>query len=93
MPSDRALQPPKEKDAAEGVPLVNLRVESTLTPLLGEFRGRPARDRAALARAMAGLSRLFLDHRPFLQDFEINPLIVLAAGAGVRAVDVRAVRR
>jgi len=38
MPSDRALQPPKEKDAAEGVPLVNLRVESTLTPLLGEFR-------------------------------------------------------
>jgi acetate---CoA ligase (ADP-forming) len=62
-------------------------------PLLGAFRGRPARDVAALARAMAGLSRLFLDHRPFLSDLEINPLMVRAAGAGVRAVDVRVLRR
>jgi acyl-CoA synthetase (NDP forming) len=62
-------------------------------PLLGEFRGRPARDLPALARAMAGLSRLFLEHRPFLRDLEINPLVALAAGAGVRAVDVRPVRR
>ncbi|HZT50551.1 MAG TPA: acetate--CoA ligase family protein [Stellaceae bacterium] len=61
--------------------------------LLGAFRGRPARDLAATARAMAGLSRLFLDHRPFLADLEINPLIALAEGEGVRAVDVRAVRR
>lgn len=61
--------------------------------LLGEFRGRPARDVAALAGAMTGLSRLFLDHRPYLSDFEINPLIVLAKGEGVRAVDVRAVPR
>ena len=36
---------------------------------------------------------LFLDHRPWLSDFEINPLIVLAQGDGVRAVDVRVVRR
>jgi succinyl-CoA synthetase beta subunit len=42
---------------------------------------------------MAGLSRLFLDHRPLLADLEINPLTVLAAGEGVRAVDVRVVRR
>ena len=62
-------------------------------PLLGEFRGRPARDAAAIARAMAGLSRLFLDHRPFLRDLEINPLVALGTGAGVRAVDVRPVRR
>ena len=61
--------------------------------LLGPFRGRPARDVAAAARAMAGLSRLFLDHRPFLADLEINPLMVLAEGNGVRAVDVRLVRR
>jgi acetate---CoA ligase (ADP-forming) len=61
--------------------------------LLGEFRGRPPRDIAAAARAMAGLSRIFLDHRPFLADLEVNPLMVLAAGEGVRAVDVRAVRR
>jgi acetate---CoA ligase (ADP-forming) len=62
-------------------------------PLFGAFRGRPARDAAAAARAMAGLSRLFLDHRPLLADLEINPLTVLAAGEGVRAVDVRVVRR
>ena len=41
---------------------------------------------------MTGLSRLFIDHRPWLSDLEINPLIVLAEGQGVRAVDVRAVR-
>ena len=63
------------------------------TALLGEFRGRPARDTAAVVRAMTGLSRLFLDHRPWLSDLEINPLIVLAQGEGVRAVDVRVVRR
>jgi acyl-CoA synthetase (NDP forming) len=61
--------------------------------LLDAFRGQPARDVAALAKAMAGLSRLFLDYRPWLADLEINPLMVLGEGAGVRAVDVRAVKR
>jgi acetate---CoA ligase (ADP-forming) len=61
--------------------------------LLGPFRGRAARDVDAAAHALAGLGRLFLDHRPFLADLEINPLIVLEAGKGVRAVDVRVVRR
>ena len=61
--------------------------------LLGAFRGRPARDVDAVAAAIEGLSRIFLDHRNHLSDLEINPLIVLAEGAGVRAVDVRPVRR
>ena len=61
--------------------------------LLDRFRGRPARDTDAVVRAIAGLSRLFLDHRPWLSDLEINPLIVLAKGEGVHAVDVRLVRR
>jgi acetyltransferase len=60
-------------------------------PLLGAFRGRPARDTDSLVRAMAGLSRLFLQYRDWLSDIEINPLIVLAQG--VRAVDIRTVRR
>jgi hypothetical protein len=34
-----------------------------------------------------------MDHRPFLSDLEINPLIVLAEGEGVRAVDVRTIFR
>ncbi|HJN94045.1 MAG TPA: acetate--CoA ligase family protein, partial [Dehalococcoidia bacterium] len=62
-------------------------------PLLGTFRGRPARDVDAVARAIAGLSRLFLDYRPWLAEMEINPLIVLEEGCGVRAVDVRTVRK
>jgi acetyltransferase len=60
--------------------------------LLGAFRGRSARDVDAVIRAMVGLSRLFLDHRPWLSDIEVNPLIVGAVGEGVRAVDVRVVR-
>jgi acetyltransferase len=61
--------------------------------LLGAFRGRPPRDVDAVVVAMTGLSRLFADHRTWLADLEINPLIVLAAGQGARAVDVRLVRR
>lgn len=61
--------------------------------LLGEFRGRPARDAGALIEAMTGLSDLFLKHRNHLADLEVNPIIVGAAGEGVRAVDVRPVFR
>ncbi len=61
--------------------------------LLGAFRGAPPRDVDALVRAMVGLSELYLDHRNHLSDLEINPLMVLAEGDGVRAVDVRPVRR
>jgi acetate---CoA ligase (ADP-forming) len=60
--------------------------------LLAAFRGRPARDIDAVVHAMTGLSRLFLDHRPWLSDLEINPLMVLGQGHGVRAVDVRLIR-
>jgi acyl-CoA synthetase (NDP forming) len=61
--------------------------------LLGSFRGRPARDIDALIAAMTGLSRLFSDHRALLSDLEFNPVMVLGKGEGLRAVDVRAVRR
>lgn len=61
--------------------------------LLGQFRGKPERDLDAVVRACTGLSRLFVDHRPWLSDLEINPLMVLAKGQGVRAVDVRMLRR
>jgi acyl-CoA synthetase (NDP forming) len=61
--------------------------------LLGAFRGRPARDVEALVAAIEGLSRLYLDHRDHLTDLEINPLVVLEEGQGVRAVDVRLVHR
>jgi len=57
--------------------------------LFTEFRGRPARDMDAVAKAISALSELYLDHRDVLDDLEINPLIVLGKGKGVRAVDIR----
>ena len=59
---------------------------------LDGFRGQAPRDVEALATAIAGLSSFFVDHRAWLSDIEINPLIVLERGKGVRAVDVRAVK-
>ena len=64
-----------------------------IAPLLGAFRGRPGRDMEALVGAMTGLSRLFVSCRKRCRAIEINPLIVRAAGEGVRAVDVRIVDR
>ena len=61
-------------------------------PLLGAFRGRPPCDVDALVRAVLGLSELFLTHRDFINDIEINPLMIGRQGEGVRAVDVRIVR-
>lgn len=61
--------------------------------ILGAFRGAPPRDVEALVAAICGLSAIFLDHRHRLADLEVNPLIVGAAGEGVRAVDVRPVLR
>ena len=57
--------------------------------LLGPFRGQPARDTDALVGAMLAASEVFLGVRDRLADIEINPLIVLAEGEGVRAVDIR----
>jgi len=57
--------------------------------LLAGFRGRPAADTEALVTAICGLSDFYLDHRHLLSELEINPLIVLPEGKGVRAVDVR----
>ena len=58
-------------------------------PLLAPFRGRPARDVDALSAAMLAAGDVFLGVRDRLADIEINPLIVLAEGEGVRAVDIR----
>ena len=60
-------------------------------PLLGQFRGRPVRDMDALVSAITTLSQLYLEHRDWISEIEINPLIVLERGCGVRAVDIRVV--
>jgi acyl-CoA synthetase (NDP forming) len=66
--------------------------ETKVSKLLAGYRGKPAADTDALVKAICGLSDFFLEHRHALADLEINPLIVGAAGQGVRAVDIRPVR-
>ncbi|MHA1108066.1 MAG: acetate--CoA ligase family protein [Alphaproteobacteria bacterium] len=67
--------------------------ELRVAKLLKGFRGAPPADVEALVKAVVGLSKFYLAHRPFLADLEINPLMVLAKGKGVRAVDVRPIAR
>ena len=67
--------------------------ELKVSKLLAGYRGKPASDVGALVRAICGLSDFYLDYRNLLTDCEINPLIVLPDGQGVRAVDVRFVQR
>ena len=57
------------------------------------FRGQAPRDVDALAQSIVGLSDFFIEHRTWLSEIEINPVIVLEEGKGIRAVDLRPVRR
>lgn len=80
------------------LPVTGDEVEDAIAQLRGRklfdaFRGRPARDVDALKRAVAGACDVFLEHRAEISDLEINPLFVGAVGEGVRAADVRLVRR
>ena len=56
--------------------------------LLKGFRGRPAADIDALMDALIALSNLATDLGDQVSALEINPLMVLPEGRGVRAVDV-----
>ncbi len=64
-----------------------------LKDLLAGFRGAPPADTDALVKAAVAFGDFYLDHRTWLADIEINPLMVLPKGQGVRAVDVRTVGR
>jgi succinyl-CoA synthetase beta subunit len=75
---------PLDRDGASRM-LQSLRAKA----LLGDFRGQPARDVEAVISAMLTLGQLFVENRDWLNDIEINPLIVREAGQGVRAVDIR----
>lgn len=56
-------------------------------PLLDGARGRPKADVAAVIDALMRLSALAIDLRDELAALDINPLTVLPAGRGVRALD------
>jgi len=63
--------------------------ELRLWPLLEGVRGNPALDVEAAADVIVRMSWLAADLGERLEDLEINPLMVRAAGAGVVAVDAR----
>ena len=61
--------------------------------LLRGYRGAPAADLDAVARAVSALSRFAAAHASELDAIDVNPLIALPRGQGVRAVDVLVVHR
>lgn len=56
-------------------------------PVLAGARGRPRADVDALVDAIVRLSALAMDLKDSISELDINPLIVLAEGRGVKAAD------
>jgi len=56
-------------------------------PLLHGFRGAPEADVEALGEAIAALSRLAADRAEEIAELDVNPLIVLPRGRGVKVAD------
>ena len=67
--------------------------ELKISTLIDGFRGGGPTDKDALIAGIKGLADFFLDHRTWLADIEINPLMVRPKGKGICAVDIRAVTR
>ena len=61
--------------------------------LLRGYRGQPRADEQALVHAMVRLSQFAAKHGEFLQEMDVNPLIVLPECKGVVAVDAVMIRR
>ncbi len=59
-------------------------------PLLASFRGSEPMDEDAIVDALVRLSQLSVDF-PEIQELDINPVIVLPRGKGLRAIDCRMV--
>ena len=74
---------PIDKDEA-----LEMMRETKAFALFEGFRGAPKLDADAVAEALVGLSRLVTAH-PEIKELDINPLMVLEAGKGCQAVDVR----
>jgi acetate---CoA ligase (ADP-forming) len=56
-------------------------------------RGRPPADTAALAEALAALSRFAHAHADEIDSIDVNPFLVRARGEGAVALDALIVRR
>ena len=56
--------------------------------ILEGFRGRPKADTEALVRVLVQIGQMATDLRDLLISLDLNPLMVLPEGKGVRVVDV-----
>ena len=61
--------------------------EVRIGAVLRGFRGGRRHDIAALARALVGLSELAASAKGLIAEVDVNPIMVLGEGQGVRAVD------
>jgi acetate---CoA ligase (ADP-forming) len=61
--------------------------ELRAAPVLRGLRGRPSVDLAALAKALATLSRFAAAQGPALKSLDVNPFLVLPEGQGALALD------
>ena len=61
--------------------------------LLKGFRGKPAADIGALADVLVRVSHLAVQLEGSVAELDINPLMVLPKGQGVKAVDALVVLR
>jgi acyl-CoA synthetase (NDP forming) len=75
------LAPISEEAASEAI------ASTRIMQLLTGFRGRPAGDIQAVARAMSALSRFIAEFSDRISEVEINPLAVLENGRGCIALD------
>ena len=55
--------------------------------LLDGYRGKPAADKEALAKALVAVSQMAVALAPRLKEMDINPVFVRAVGKGVAAAD------
>lgn len=78
------LAPLSPRDAEEMID------EVRSAKLLTGLRGAPPADRAALVQVILAIGQLSADC-PEIEELDVNPLLVLPAGRGVLAVDVRMV--
>jgi acetyltransferase len=57
--------------------------------LLEGFRGSPQADIKVLEEVLVKFSKLAMEFEPAIKEIEINPLLVLPVGRGVKALDAR----
>jgi acetyltransferase len=86
---DIAIHPaPVDRESAKNM-VLSLRGAA----LLQGFRGAPPRDIDALVDAIVGFSRLVAEQAAWLAEGDLNPVLVLEEGKGVRVVDALLVAR